>query len=973
MADERIDIEITDKVDGNIERKIIGIADASTKGYSAVQKLKAALKDVNTTAVSKLAAASNSATNALAREMNATAKLTIAKSREAEATARMAVSAQRLATEQAKTAAATLKAQAAADRAAAAKDKEANASRALQAELAREASAQSRVIHDRNAVTPGSGANLGGMAGSKSDAAAATNQMRRSSAPIIAPADVEVMNNGSAAADKLNKSLSGAGVGAGLARHQMVNLGYQLQDIVVSLQAGQNPLTVFIQQGSQIAGIAAASGIGFKAMAASVWALIAPFTLLIAVLAAAYLGFKKFTENSASSHKAELVEYANSLGLTSKEMRKLGNDSVDASGKLKSFNNVTITTGDSFKGFIATVQQGLAALFAPFEGVTNYFATAWSMVLQFVGAAFVGFYGLVMTLVKTAFALFRNAVTLVANTIALVVNTVAITIETVLNDAAAGFNFLINGYNMVQGALGMDKPIAAIGKFDLGVKSVTQGFHDLEKIDIGGTLQSEMESGLKGAQNFGKVWDANNLKIAKARLAADAAAIKANRNPKTNKPKKEPVDHTAENRAHALDVLNSKLDDELARMKLLKPEREIQQRMDQIENDLLQKKIKLNASEKASILGKVKAIEAYKFVQAESDRLYEAAVEPLRTYNATTQAATDLLKQGALSQDQFTQAVDAGARKYKEATDPLFAMNEAMDKNQVAAGLYGQAVEKNAFAEQVRQAFLEKNIDLSTNATAAQKAEAAAIIAKNNALLQQQFIQSQIGSIINPMLEQQQTIDAKAAMYAEIDRLEATSVLTHAQHEQAKYALDAKYSELRLQNASNTFSALAQLSSSGNSKLAAIGKAAAVAQATMDGYVAVQKALASGPPPWNYIQAAAVGVMTGVQVAGITNTSTNVGNFAQGGQFMVDGRAGVDNNNVNMNLSRGERVTIETAAQQRAADGEAGAERAVNLKVVNVTDPKDIEAALSDPENDHLFLNVLRRNPSQARQLTGGG
>lgn len=966
MADERIDIEITDKVDDNIERKIIGIADASTKGFSAVQKLKSALKDINTTAVSKLAAASNSATNALAREMNATAKLTIARSREAEATARMAVSAQRLATEQAKTAAATLKAQAAADRAAASKDKEANAARRLTAELEREASAAKRVIHDPVVLQASGRERLTGIPRQAGDSTIAeqNNAMRRTNISPIPENFTKDAAAASAASEQLNASLGKAGAGAGLARHQMVNLGYQLQDIVVSLQAGQAPLTVFIQQGSQIAGIAAASGLGIGAMAKAVWSLVAPFTPLIAVLAAAYFGFKQFTEASASNHKKELEDYANSLGLTSKEMRKLGNESLDANGKLKKFDTVTITMADSWNGFFATVKEGLSGMASNFSGVGGIFKTVWAAVTSFLYYAFVGFYGAVVGGMKAIVKIILNLPAIVGNAAAGMANAALTAIEFLVNKSIDFINFAVSGVAPLLERVGVK--VEKIGQVSFGrfAQSGTSAF---------GIITEEFNQGVKDADNtmkgFAKRWDENNVSAAKKRIGAEAKAIIANRNPKAGPKPKE--DKTAENRAHALDVLNLKLDDELKRMKLLKPEREIQQRYDQIEADLLQKKIKLNDTEKASIMGKIKAIEAYKFVQAESDRLYEASVEPLRTYNATIQAATDLLAKGTLNQNTFTQAVDAGARKYKEATDPLFAMNEAMAQQTTAAGLYGQAVEKNNYAEQVRQAFLSQGIDLTKNATAAQQAEAAAIIAKNNALLQQQFIQTQVGAIVNPILEQQQTIEAKAAMYAEIDRLEAQSVLTHQQHEQAKFALDAKFSELRLANASSTFGALAQLSQSGNSKLAAIGKAAAVAQATIDGYVAVQKALASGPPPWNFIQAAAVGVMTGVQVAGILNTSTNVGSFAQGGQFMVDGRAGVDNNNVNMNLSRGERVTVETAAQQRAADRGGGSERPLNVKVVNVTDPKDIEAALADPDNDHLVLNVLRRNPAAAKQLMG--
>lgn len=41
----------------------------------------------------------------------------------------------------------------------------------------------------------------------------------------------------------------------GLARHEMVNLGRQAQDVFVSLASGQSPLTVLIQQGTQIADV----------------------------------------------------------------------------------------------------------------------------------------------------------------------------------------------------------------------------------------------------------------------------------------------------------------------------------------------------------------------------------------------------------------------------------------------------------------------------------------------------------------------------------------------------------------------------------------------------------------------------------------------------------------------------------------------------------------------------------------------
>lgn len=47
--------------------------------------------------------------------------------------------------------------------------------------------------------------------------------------------------------------------GAGLARHELINLGRQVQDVVVSLQGGQGLGTVMLQQGSQIVDVFASS------------------------------------------------------------------------------------------------------------------------------------------------------------------------------------------------------------------------------------------------------------------------------------------------------------------------------------------------------------------------------------------------------------------------------------------------------------------------------------------------------------------------------------------------------------------------------------------------------------------------------------------------------------------------------------------------------------------------------------------
>lgn len=83
----------------------------------------------------------------------------------------------------------------------------------------------------------------------------------------------------------------------------------------------------------------------------------------------------------------------------------------------------------------------------------------------------------------------------------------------------------------------------------------------------------------------------------------------------------------------------------------------------------------------------------------------------------------------------------------------------------------------------------------------------------------------------------------------------------------------------RLETERDMWSGLTALSNSGNKKLAAIGKAAAIAEATIDGIKAVQKAYASLPFPFNLAAAATMAGLTAINVAKIAG----VKGFASGG------------------------------------------------------------------------------------------
>lgn len=127
--------------------------------------------------------------------------------------------------------------------------------------------------------------------------------------------------------------------------------------------------------------------------------------------------------------------------------------------------------------------------------------------------------------------------------------------------------------------------------------------------------------------------------------------------------------------------------------------------------------------------------------------------------------------------------------------------------------------------------------------------------------------------------------------FAYVDGLRKKDLISDktAQMMKAKQALT--YEQVRLGQASEFFGNLASLTQSGNRRLAQIGKAAAIIQATIDGVLGVQKALASAPPPWNYALAAAVGVAAAVNVAKIRSQGYKSGGYT--GNYGTDQVAGV--------------------------------------------------------------------------------
>lgn len=975
MAEERIDIIVDDKVNSNVQKKIEGIATSADKGFSSVERLKAALASINTTSLSKLQAATASNENALARELAAQAKLTEARSKSSLMDARAAVEMQKLATETARTEAAELRLAAAKDRGAAASLKAAAASEteaAAQARIAAmvERSMLANAARTAPAVTSGSLAPAGGMAETVAAAGLASgaiHEVETASAELAATTPGYFSRFKEAALsgfDSVRDFITGGGTRF---RSEAKAMASGLGEVAAEAAKATPHIKGNSTAIRELLVIAREGGRGdFNRMAGSVSILAGALGLLkiaipLAIAAAIGFGAAKIQLNTETEKKS-LTAYAESLGLTEKEMKRLSNTTVDASGKLKEHNVLQITAADILNGTISAIKDGISSI-AQEWGLTTAQGiaatrTAISFMTQFFAYLTGGVYAFAKFLYNEVYNLFAAA----QNVGTLAGQAIYVMFAAVANGVVLLLNAPIYAINALSAALGKGDIVKPIGYINSGLGAIGSNMKALKREDFFGDMKRGAEGTLGALKSVG-----DHIKgAARDRIKAEADAMKANRTtPKGRNPK----ESDPKTQSDYINDTNLKLDNELQRMGLLKDAREEQSRLDQIEEEFAKRRQPLDAAQLKVFADKIHAIQIMKYEQSAMDRIVEEAQGPQRDYNASLAAATKLLNDHVISQQQFSQQQTLANRKLAEANDPLLALKDGLDKSERSLGLYGDALAMNNQLEEINAALKAKGIVLGVNSTAAIDAEVAAMLRRGDALRQNQFVQNQVAGIVAPLAEEQNMINGKVAMYAEIDRLRKQDLLNEQGAARAKYALDAKFSQMRLAGAQSFFGDLASLSSSGNKKIAAIGKAAAVAQATIDGYLAVQKALSAFPPPWNIAAAAAVAIKTGAQVAGIL--STNVGSFATGGSFVVGGDPGVDKNNINMNVTRGERVTVETPAQQRAG-GKSSGEVSVPVKIINITDPKQMLDHLASEEGGKIIFNHLSQNPNQVRNIVKG-
>lgn len=162
-------------------------------------------------------------------------------------------------------------------------------------------------------------------------AAAAQNRASTATQQAGAAANTAARNTTSFT-DEQRKMARGAEVN----RMHMVNVSYQLQDIAVGLASGQRPMTVFIQQGAQLYGIAQMMNISLAGLAKQIAIMSAsflanPIVLMTAAIVGAVMATERYTSMQKDFAKA-LNTTNNYVGLTKDNFDKLASSISAASG-----------------------------------------------------------------------------------------------------------------------------------------------------------------------------------------------------------------------------------------------------------------------------------------------------------------------------------------------------------------------------------------------------------------------------------------------------------------------------------------------------------------------------------------------------------------------------------------------------------------------------------------------------------------
>lgn len=382
------------------------------------------------------------------------------------------------------------------------------------------------------------------------------------------------------------------------------------------------------------------------------------------------------------------------------------------------------------------------------------------------------------------------------------------------------------------------------------------------------------------------------------------------------------------------------------------------------EQELIKAEQLLDKAVSAGLITRNKANEAYATLKEqlrEQLQPYEFMLEKMQEEAELARYLGEERQIEIQLRERVNQLIKSGAQVTDEMTASLRAqlvVQQQLDKiGQEKESLMAQsAAGQLAALRTTAQAMKELLDDAKSNFTSGDVAT----------IISQQFGDLLAGTSIATMAASEQW----RMMYERINEYADAHLITETQRAEALAALDRRIQEQKLNTYADMFGQLSQLAYSENKEMARIGKAAAIAQATINGYLAVTKAWAEVPYPANIAAAAAAAVVAAANVASII--STPIG-FRTGGSMTVGGSGGTDSQLVAFRATPGEKVHVNTPAQARAAEQGTGGDVTVNSPIsVAVVGTKEAAlAAMRSSEGRAWVLEVIEEERGTVARAIG--
>lgn len=327
--------------------------------------------------------------------------------------------------------------------------------------------------------------------------------------------------------------------------------------------------------------------------------------------------------------------------------------------------------------------------------------------------------------------------------------------------------------------------------------------------------------------------------------------------------------------------------------------------------------------------------------------------------STTNVVGTEANKRKVIDTEEAQRLADLSAKRQKDIDD--YALKLARQTEDLK--LQNQLRLEEMAVQFEQESLLESEWDLS-RFDAKLKRETDYIQAKQDALNSE--LEQEMSRIDQSKIADRDKASARLGIQEQYNlnssRLDQELNKKTLENRKAKDAAEKKLDEQRLTASGSLFGAISDLAAAGGKESFGISKAAAIAEATIMGYLAVQRALASAPPPFNFVAAAAVGIQTGLQVSKIA--SSQPPSFAQGG--IVPGTSFVGDR-VTAQVNSGEMVLNRTQQTKLFNLANQGGSNTTNALLVDLIQAVREGASISIDGRE--IIAVVRDGISSGRVL----